>query len=115
MKVDAITTELPEKGDLIICEMIATGLIEELQIPAMNNMLRFLEPAGKVLLEEYHICIELVFSKSRIHNKVFNIVRFECPEMRDMRSEPFSKKIVFKEVKFSKESPTASIMETITF
>lgn len=36
---DATKIKLPEKVDVIIAEMVATGLIEELQIPAMNNTL----------------------------------------------------------------------------
>jgi hypothetical protein len=38
---DVCKVDLPEKVDVIIGEMIATALIEELQVPAMNNMLRF--------------------------------------------------------------------------
>ena len=99
---DATTVELPEKVDYVICEMIATGLIEELQVPAMNNILRFLKPDGQTLLSEYHILAELVFSKATFYNKKFNIIRYELPEMHDMRSESFSKKTELAKLKFNK-------------
>lgn len=110
---DATTIDLPQKVDFIICEMIATGLIEELQVIAMNNVLRFLKPVGKVLIEEYHIFLELVSSKSKFYDKTFNIIRFELPEMRDMRSVPFTKKILFKSVNFLKKNHNL-INETVS-
>ncbi len=39
---DVRNIKLPEKIDVIIGEMIATGLIEELQIPAMNNIIKYM-------------------------------------------------------------------------
>lgn len=110
---DATTVEIPEKVDYIICEMIATGLIEELQVPAMNNALRFLKPKGGVLIQQYDIFAELVYSKSEFYNKKFNIIRFELPEMRDMRSISFSEKISFSSNNFLKAIINSSIKKNI--
>lgn len=99
---DATTIKIPEKVDYIICEMIATGLIEELQVPVMNNVLKQLKKTGQVLLAKYDIFVELVSSKSKFYNKEFNIIRYELPEMRDMRSQPLTKKYLVRSVDFYK-------------
>jgi predicted RNA methylase len=41
---DARKITLPEKIDVAICEMISTGLIKEMQVPVMNNVLKYLKP-----------------------------------------------------------------------
>jgi predicted RNA methylase len=99
---DAAHIDFPEKPDVVICEMIATGLIEELQVPAMNNILRFAKKDSRILLEKYLISIELVHSKNEFFNKKFDVVRFELPEMRDMKSSLYSEKKLIKTVNFKK-------------
>lgn len=114
---DATTLEIPEKVDFIICEMIATGLIEELQIPAMNHALKFLKPTGKVLLKQYDVYIELVESKNIFYNKKFDVIRFELPEMRDMKSKSLTKRVLLKAVHLDKKNINAineSILADIT-
>lgn len=113
MHADATNVKVPEKVDLVICEMIATGLIEELQIPANNNAMRFLKKNGKVLLSEYHIYIDLVSSKSNFYNKKFNIMRFELPEMRDMRSETFSTKHLVKKIDLTKKNESSKLNKSL--
>lgn len=112
LRGDATTMNLPQKVDFIICEMIATGLIEELQVPAMNNILRFRKPDTKVLLEKYDIGIQLVYSKNSFYNKSFDMIRFELPEMRDMRSVIYSRVASIKCVDFTVKNP-ATISETV--
>ena len=63
---DATTLTLPENVDVIVCEMIATALIDELQVPVMNNLLRQVNPDHRVVLEQYHCHAELVQQVSRL-------------------------------------------------
>lgn len=67
---DATTVSLPNKVDVIVCEMIATSLIEELQVPVMNNMLRHANPGCRVVLEQYHCHAELVWQKNNYQGKI---------------------------------------------
>ncbi|HEX4799368.1 MAG TPA: 50S ribosomal protein L11 methyltransferase [Candidatus Paceibacterota bacterium] len=94
INADATTINFPEKPDVVICEMIATALIEELQVPAMCNARRFFKKTTKVLIEKYDIYAELVNAKSNFYNKKFNITRFELPEMRDMKSHILSNTVL---------------------
>ena len=50
IEADARSVKLPEKVDVVICEMVDTALINELQVPVINHALRsLLKPGGRVL------------------------------------------------------------------
>lgn len=99
---DATKVNLPEKVDVIIGEMIATGLIEELQIPAMNNVLRFAKRQTRVLLKKYSSYVDLVFNKDSYYGHNFPIVRYEYPDLKSLKSRALTKKHLYSEVTFSK-------------
>lgn len=46
---DAKTYKFTEKADLIVCEMLDTGLIDEEQVDVLNHALDFLKPDGEVI------------------------------------------------------------------
>jgi len=47
---DCLTLDLPQKADLIICEMLDTALIRELQVPVLNRARRdLLKRNGRVI------------------------------------------------------------------
>lgn len=98
---DATTLKLPEKVDVIVCEMIATALIEELQIPVMNNMLRHVNPGYRVVLEQYHCHAELVHQQNVYYGKKFDLLRYEYPDIESLRSTILSNRITYKRVDFS--------------
>ena len=78
---DARSVKLPEKVTCIIGEMIATGLIEEQQIQANNNMLANAVTNPKVLLKKYDIFIDLVDSPNRYYDLIFPILRLNTPTL----------------------------------
>lgn len=102
MQADATTVELPEKVDVVICEMIATALLEELQIPAMNNALRFVKPDSKVVLEHYNISADLVNHKNTFYGKRFDVIRYEFPDKPSLKSQSLSMSESLVEVDFRK-------------
>lgn len=112
---DATTLKLPENVDVIVCEMIATGLIEELQVPVMNNMLRYVNPGYRVVLEQYHCHAELVRQKNDYYGKQFNIVRYEFPDKVSLRSTILSNRITYKSVDFSQPVGDEPIAERLEF
>jgi predicted RNA methylase len=83
---------LPEKVDVIMGEMIATALIEELQVLATNNILRFAETDTKVLLKEYKTFVDLVCNNEDYYGQNFKIIRYEYPDLKKLRSVSFSDK-----------------------
>jgi predicted RNA methylase len=115
---DVTKVELPEKVDVIVGEMIATGLIEELQIPAMNNILRYAKKNVKVVLKEFENYADLVFNKDEYYGKKFKLLRYEYPEEKELISISFSKKVLYKKIDFSQYNEDvvvdyASTMEII--
>lgn len=110
---DATSINLPEEVDVIICEMIATGLIEELQVPAMNNALRYAKKGTRVLLEKYSIDLDLVSSKNTFYKKTFETIRFELPEMRKMKSAALSETLTLRIVDFTQINKKTIIKEKI--
>lgn len=102
LKDDATRVALPEKVDAIICEMIATGLIEELQIPTMNNILKYAKRHVRVLLNYLENYVDLVFNNDTFHNHKLKIVRYEFPDIRCTKSTPFSNKHLYSRIDFSR-------------
>lgn len=98
---DATTLKLPESVDAIVCEMIATALIEELQVPVMNNLLRYVNPGYRVVLEQYHCHAELVYQRNLYYGKRFDLVRYEYPDDARLRSTRLSNRVTYRRVDFS--------------
>ncbi|MFZ2193418.1 MAG: 50S ribosomal protein L11 methyltransferase [Candidatus Moraniibacteriota bacterium] len=114
IKGDVTKINLSQEADVIIGEMIATGLVEELQIPAMNNMLRFLKKGGKVLLDRYEIYIDLVSNKDKFYNRKFKIIRYEFPDKPSMKSVGLSEKINIRSVDFNRKNEDNRIDKRIS-
>lgn len=98
---DATTLRLPENVDVVVCEMIATGLIEELQVPVMNNMLRHVNPGYRVVLEQYHCHAELVHQQNIYYGKKFDLLRYEFPDDASLQSTLLSNRVTYQRVDFS--------------
>jgi predicted RNA methylase len=99
---DATNVNLIEKVDVVICEMIATGLIEELQVPAMNNALKYVKKGARIILQEYDILLDLVHNRDDFYNKSFKVFRYEFPDKTRLRSQSFTEKHLFAKVDFRK-------------
>lgn len=99
---DVTEISLPEKVDVIIGEMIATGLIEELQVPAMNNMLRFAKDNVKVLLNKYDTYVDVVYNNNKYNGFTFDIFRYEYDNDDELVSKSVTDKHLISSVDFSK-------------
>lgn len=101
IKGDIRKVKLPEKVDVIIGEMIATGLIEEQQIPAMNNILKYAKRSVRILLKKYECFADLVYHKNDYYGYEFDILRYEYTDVKETWAESFSGKIKHRANKFS--------------
>jgi len=113
IKGDICKVKLPEKVDVIIGEMIATGLIEELQVPAMNNILKFSKKGARVLLKKYEIFADLVYNSNSFYGRRFNIFRYEYSDVKCTKSKVFTKKEKYLDVDFSKINKKINVNKKI--
>lgn len=117
---DVCKIDLPEKVDVIIGEMIATALIEELQVPAMNNMLRFAKrgkKATRVLLSGYRTYLDLVNNPETYYGHRFNILRYEYSDTqiaRQLKSKPYSEKQLISDVDFTRINTDLKVKRSLS-
>jgi predicted RNA methylase len=105
IKGDASRVKIPEKVDAVICEMISTGLIDELQIPVMNHIHQFCKPGAKFFPEKMDNLVDLVFSPNTFYGHKLDILRLEYEEHPELWSTQFSKKLSYALVDFTKNNP----------
>lgn len=98
---------LPEKVDVVIGELIATALIEELQIMAMNHILNFAKPNARILLQRYDTFLDVVHNRNRYSGLRFDIPRYEYPDDEHLKSTQLSKKILLQSYDFT--NPTKDL------
>lgn len=97
---DATTMDLPEPVDVIVGEMVATGLIEEAQIPAMNNLRRFAKPHARVLLRAMEHYADLVDCPDEHYGFRFPTVGYEYPGEPDLAATACTARFVYRRVSF---------------
>lgn len=112
---DVRNIEMPEKVDVIIGEMIATGLIEELQIPAMNHMLEYANKNVKVLLNKIENYADLVFNKNSYYGYNFDIIRYEYSDLKQLDSIIFTQTKKYAVIDFSQKNVNNKIDFTTEF
>lgn len=95
--------------------MITTALIEELQVPVMNNMLRHVNPGYRVVLERYHCHAELVHQQNLYYGNRFDLIRYEYAEDSRLASTPLSDRITYREVDFSRPGNDVLINAQLDF
>ena len=106
VQADARRVVLPKKPDVIICEMIATGLIEELQIPVMNQALLSARKGVHVVLETIENYVEAVDVGDRFYGFRLPIPQYEYPGTHSVIVRPITPKHLYRAVNFTKENST---------
>lgn len=104
VNADACSVKLPEKVDVVICEMIATGLIDELQIPVMNHIHQYCKEDTKFIPGSISSFIELVTMNNTFYGHRMQVVQYEYEWEKSFRSQPLSAKIPYSTVDFSKRN-----------
>ncbi len=112
---DARTIVLPEKPDVVVAEMVATGFVEELQVLVMNNILKQSKNDVKVLLNKYSVFLDVVFQNDKFYGLNFPIVKYEYPELKELHSISYTKKELVKEIELSKINNDFLVEKTIDF
>ncbi len=102
IKGDATSVQIPEQVDVVICEMIATGLIDELQIPVMNNILRFCKRDTRIIPGAISSYVDLVEINNTFYGHKMQVIQYEYEWDERVRSKPLSEKFLYSKVDFSK-------------
>lgn len=97
---DSTKIQIPEKVDVIICEMICAGLIDEPQIPAMNHLIKFLKQGGKITPESAKIRAQLAHDNTSYYGYDLPFLHFEEPQRRAV---PLTNSIELAEINFNQK------------
>ena len=81
---DATTYELPERVDVIICEVISAGFFYEPQLQILANLRRYLNPGGRIVPFAVENKIELIDAQEELYGLTLNY---------DSRFSPLSKDV----------------------
>ena len=100
IKGDARDIKLPEKADVIICEMIATGLIDEIQIPVLNNILKYSKNRNHIVPYTLRNYIDLVYNNNKFYNHILHIIRSEYSWHPELKSLSYTQKHLYREIDF---------------
>lgn len=101
---DARTVTLPERASVVICEMIATGLIEELQVPVMNSILPKMQPDPRVILKSYDSYLDVVSVDDHFYGFRMPVPQYAYPGERTVRLSPLTKQHKYSSVDFTTEN-----------
>jgi len=83
IRQDARRLVLPEQVDVIICEMLDTGLIKELQAQVLNHVVeRWLRPGGRVVPQGARCLVEGIEKDFRFFGYDLPLPHFATSEVR---------------------------------
>lgn len=102
IKGNALRYRASEKADILISEIIGTGLIEEDQVSVFNYLRKFLRPKAKVIPQRIDSFVELIFSSRKHYGKEFFFPYYLDPETH---TPAFSNTVKYLSVKFDPTKP----------
>jgi len=108
IKGDARTVTLPQRANVIICEMISTGLIEELQVPVMNRLLTQAAPDVKVVLQSIECHLELVQAVDTFYGYKMPLIQYEYPREESVHAKPLSAAVAYARADFTRPIGTCT-------
>lgn len=100
---DAREIELPEEVDVVLCELLDTGLIAELQVPVMNYAIEeFSKTELQTVPHDARTSIQLIEADYEFYGNEFRIPHFEEYDSRE--SETRSTEQTYHEVSFQENN-----------
>jgi predicted RNA methylase len=78
---DAREIDLPAAVDVVIAELIDTGLVEETQIPVLNSLLErgVATTTTRFIPDAYHTEVQLMWMEEHLYGHVLRVPRHEWP------------------------------------
>ncbi len=101
---DATTIHLPEKVDVVICELLCTGQFFEPQIQVMNHLRNYFKPETKLIPRKIESFIQLLDAHEILYG-----VRIDTDSRSLLMSddEPVSSKTKYDEIDLTKPAKTS--------
>lgn len=104
LQADARSVELPERVDVVMCEMLDTGLIAELQVPVMNHAVeQLLAEGGRTIPFSATTTMQLRRAEYTFSGIEFRLPHFEAYGSRP--SEAMSAEVTYHAVRFDETNP----------
>jgi len=98
---DAAGVELPEKADVVICELMSTALLDEPQIKLMNHAVNeFLKPNGKMIPKRSITYGEFVTADYHVYGVKLRVPQYEWSWIPS-RSQRISEIATLSEIDFT--------------
>ncbi len=102
INADARHMKLPEKVDVVICEMIATGMFDEAQIPVINNIKRFCSVTTLFLPQAMRNYASLVNYDNSYSGETLNVIAYDYYENSKRRATSLTQTKEFSYIDFIK-------------
>ena len=64
---DGMEVDIPEKADVVTCDLLCCGLFFEPEIQVMNNAKRYLKPGGTFIPEDVESRVELIAAETHTY------------------------------------------------
>jgi predicted RNA methylase len=100
---NAANVELPEKVDVVICELLCTGQFFEPQVHIINHLRKFFKPGAKLIPGKIESFIQLLDAHETLYG-----IRIDTDSRSLIMSddEPVSSKIKYDEIDLTKPAKT---------
>lgn len=96
-----------EKIDVVICELISTGLFEEYQVPAINHCLKYCKKNALIIPKALNHFVELVHISENFYGEKLKVVQYEYNEFikgEKKKYVPLSEKKCYATTDFGKKN-----------
>lgn len=104
LNADATTVELPEKVDVIICELLCTGQFFEPEVQVINHLRKFFKPTTKLIPQKIESFIQLLDAHEILYGVKINV---DSRSLFMPDDEPVSTKIKYDEIDLTKPAKTS--------
>ncbi len=99
---DATQIEIPQKSDLLICELLSTGLFFEPEIQVINHLRSYLKEDGHIIPCKVKSYCELIHAQRDAYGLLFD---YDSRYEKLKNDRILSTKVVFDEPDFYKQEP----------
>lgn len=101
--------EKPIHFDVVIAEMLTTGLVDEHQVWAINNLLQkgYADESTRFIPKRQDTYVELIQKDFVVEGFNMRMLRHIWSWLPDLGAEPLSEKHLLNSVEFNKENPLA--------
>ena len=99
---DATQIEIPQKADLLICELLSTGLFFEPEIQVINHLKKYLKDGGRIIPSNVESSCTLINAQRDVYGLFFD---FDSRYEKLKNDKVLSTKVIFDRPNFYETEP----------